>query len=196
MLAAGRSRRLGRPKQSLPFGDRTLLEATVTGARQAPLDDLVVVLGPEMEPMARRLAAMGVRSVETPPTAPACSLSIRTGLAALSGAGPEAVLLLLGDQPGVGAPEIRAVVEGWRASGKPLAVGRYRGEWAHPFLLSGPYMQGLQSLEGEKGVWRILEANADQVEPVEFDRPVPRDVDLWEDYLALLAEFGLPEPGI
>ena len=46
VLAAGGSLRLGRPKQLLPFGDRTLLEHVVaTACDSCPFDQLVVALG-------------------------------------------------------------------------------------------------------------------------------------------------------
>lgn len=42
VLAAGASRRMGRPKLYLPFGDRTLIEATVSHALDAGLRVIVV----------------------------------------------------------------------------------------------------------------------------------------------------------
>jgi molybdenum cofactor cytidylyltransferase len=193
VLAAGRSRRLGRPKQLLPFGGARLLEAVVAGLRGAPLDDLVVVLNPGLPELADELAQAGIRAVLTTPAAPACSVSIRTGLGAL-GAPLEAVLLLLGDQPGVGAPQVRAVTDGWRRSGKAAAVGLYRGARGHPFLLSGPALAALETIEEEKAVWRLLGEHPGWVHEVPLDQPLPRDVDDWDDYTALLAEFGLPAP--
>ncbi len=44
VLAAGRSSRLGRPKQLLPYDGMTLLGATLTVARRCPFDQLIVTL--------------------------------------------------------------------------------------------------------------------------------------------------------
>ena len=45
VLAAGRSARLGTPKQLLPYGDTTVLGATVAVARSCGFDQLIVTLG-------------------------------------------------------------------------------------------------------------------------------------------------------
>src|SRR4029079_4514058 len=45
VLAAGGSRRLGSPKQLLAFRGTTLLDVTLSTARQAALDQVVVALG-------------------------------------------------------------------------------------------------------------------------------------------------------
>ena len=66
ILAAGRSRRLGRPKQLLPFGETTLLGRVVENALAGPLEQVVLVLGPGMEEIARALARPGLRIVQTP----------------------------------------------------------------------------------------------------------------------------------
>jgi molybdenum cofactor cytidylyltransferase len=45
VMGAGGSRRLGRPKQSLPLGDTTLLGWALRDAEASRLDDVVLVLG-------------------------------------------------------------------------------------------------------------------------------------------------------
>jgi molybdenum cofactor cytidylyltransferase len=45
VLAAGRSTRLGTPKQLLPYAGTTLLGATLEVARHCPFDQLIVTLG-------------------------------------------------------------------------------------------------------------------------------------------------------
>ena len=45
VLAAGGSRRMGRPKQLLPFAGATLLDLTVATARACDFDQLIVALG-------------------------------------------------------------------------------------------------------------------------------------------------------
>jgi len=193
ILAAGRSRRLGRPKQLLPFGETTLLGQVVLSALAAPLNRVVLVLGPGMGAIGAGLARPGLTVVYTPETAPACSVSIQTGLQASPGSG--ALLLLLGDQPGVTPAVVAAVLSGWRQAQRPVAVGRYRGgEYGHPFVLSGPALAEVPGLSGEKAVWSLLQAHPEWVQAVDLDRPLPRDVDVWDDYLALLAEHGLPLP--
>ena len=100
ILGAGSSRRLGQPKQALPLGDTTLLGWVVREAEASSLDRVVVV--------ARDGVATGRATVALPDAGDGtCSSSLRSGLAA---AGPcDAVLLLVGDMPGVDASVIDAV---------------------------------------------------------------------------------------
>ncbi len=58
--AAGKSSRMGRPKLSLPLGQRTILEHVVAALRQAHVEHVLVVLGPhvgELAPLARTAGA-------------------------------------------------------------------------------------------------------------------------------------------
>src|SRR4051812_50219226 len=45
VLGAGGSKRLGRPKQTLPYGDGTLLGHVVAVARECAFDQVVVAIG-------------------------------------------------------------------------------------------------------------------------------------------------------
>jgi molybdenum cofactor cytidylyltransferase len=47
----------------------------------------------------------------------------------------------------------------------------------------------LSGLHGDKAVWKIVEADEDVVH-VAVPGPVPRDVDTWADYQALLGADG------
>src|ERR671933_1806209 len=105
VLGAGSSRRLGRPKQTLRFGETTLLGRVVENAEASSLEDVVVVLGGAAAhalPSARRGRA---RVTLNDAYRSGCASSL---LAGLDAAGPcDAVMLLLGDMPGVGAPPDR-----------------------------------------------------------------------------------------
>ena len=60
VLAAGLSTRMGRPKQLLPFGDKTILQTVVDTLLATDLEGVVVVLGHEAEAVRESL---GDRSV-------------------------------------------------------------------------------------------------------------------------------------
>ena len=46
--AAGTSSRMGRPKLALPLGGRTVLERVIETVRSAKIEDILVVLGPDV----------------------------------------------------------------------------------------------------------------------------------------------------
>jgi len=66
VLAAGGSRRLGRPKQLLPYGSATLLDHVLDTARACRFDQLLCVIGGGADEVRARVRLDGVAVVETP----------------------------------------------------------------------------------------------------------------------------------
>src|SRR5262245_29822325 len=99
VLAAGLSRRMGRPKLLLPVeGGKSLLQLAVERVLASGLTDVVVVVGGEARAMEAALAGLPVRIIVNPHHAEGQSTSIVAGLDALR-ADTEAVVVALGDQP-------------------------------------------------------------------------------------------------
>ncbi len=113
-----------------------------------------------------------------------CSSSIAAALGALD---PrcDVLVLMLGDQPGVTAATVEALLAGRR--GAPLAVCRYDDGLGHPIAFARSAFADLAGLHGDKGVWRLLERDAHDVAEVPIAGRVPLDVDTQEDYEAVLA---------
>ncbi len=185
VLAAGGSSRLGEPKQLLPFRGRTLLDATLDVARSCDFDQILVTLGGALDEVRSKVDLTGVAIVENVAYGTGCSSSIVT---ALDRVDPRAdgIVLLLGDQPGVTAGDVRALVR--EAAGQPLGVCRYDDGLGHPLWLGRAVFDDMRTLHGDKGVWKLLESGRYPVREVAVAGPVPRDVDDRDDYLALLAQ--------
>ncbi len=193
VLGAGSSRRLGRPKQSLPLGDATLLGRTVREIEASSLDRVIVVVG-GAEAEARAGVAQGrAELVSNAAYASGCASSLLAGLDAAGDC--DAVMLLLGDMPGVDAAVIDLTRADWDRERPWAAVTVYRGRPGHPFVFSAEAFPTLRSLHGDKAVWKILDGHPERVRPVPIDRLLPTDVDTWDDYLAVCATFGVePAP--
>ncbi len=190
VLGAGGSRRLGQPKQLLPYGERTLLDHTVNTARQCGFDQLVVPIGGAADEVRERVDLSGVEVVVNYDYGEGCSSSIA---AALEQVDPrcEVLVLMLGDQPGVTPQIVRALLDG--RGDAPLAVCRYDDGRGHPLAFDRRVFAQLADLHGDKGVWRLLDQRADEVVEVRIAGSVPLDVDTPEDYQAVLAEAGFTE---
>jgi molybdenum cofactor cytidylyltransferase len=117
-------------------------------------------------------------------------------LAGLDSAGEaDAIVMLLGDMPGVEPAVIDAVVAKRRADPSRAAVTQYQGGLGHPFVFSAEAFPTLRGLHGDKTVWRIVDGeSADRVRRVTVDRPLPRDIDTWAGYQAVCRDLGLPAP--
>lgn len=184
VLAAGGSSRLGRPKQLLPYRGATLLGAVLGTARACGFDQLLVALGGAADEVRAAVDLTGADVVVNDAYGSGCSSSIAAAMDALDQR-CDVLVLLLGDQPGVDAATVRALLAG--RGDAPLAVCRYDDGRGHPFAFASPVFGDLAALHGDKAVWKLLDHRADDVAEVAVPGPVPLDVDTWEDYEAVLA---------
>ena len=98
---------------------------------------------------------------------------------------------MLGDQPGVTAETVAALLAG--RGDAELAVCRYDDGRGHPIAFARSVFGDLANLHGDKGVWRLLDRGGDAVAEVRVPGPIPLDVDTPEDYEAVLARRGMNE---
>jgi molybdenum cofactor cytidylyltransferase len=184
VLAAGGSKRLGRPKQLLPYREGTLLDHVLETARECRFDQMLCVLGGGADDVRAGVDLSGVEVVENREFGEGCSSSIAAALRAID---PRAdvLVLMLGDQPGVTAQAVAALIDG--RGDAPLAACDYSDGRGHPLAFARDLFGDLSNLHGDKGVWKLMDRHSDKVADVPVAGPVPRDVDTWEDYEAVLA---------
>jgi molybdenum cofactor cytidylyltransferase len=185
VLGAGSSRRLGQPKQLLPYRGTTLLGWVVAQAEAcAALDEVLVVVGHAGDAVLASLTLGRARAVVNPEHQEGCAASYRAGLAAADprGAG---VLILPGDQPGITTAMIARVAADWRASGADLVAADYAGTLGHPLIFGRARFPELAALHGDKAAWKLVDRAGDTLRRVAMGCPLPADVDTPEDAAAL-----------
>src|SRR5664279_6348180 len=92
ILAAGESRRMGEPKQLLPFGGTTMLECVIDAFRSSRVDQIIVVLGHKAEEISQKLGtAPQLKIVKNPHYPQGMFTSVQAGLRAL----PEQAALVM-----------------------------------------------------------------------------------------------------
>lgn len=186
VLAAGGSKRLGQPKQLLPYGDGTLLEHVLGVALAVPeFDQRLCVLGGGGPDVRGGVELSGFDVVVNEAFGEGCSSSIAAALGAIDPRA-EVMVLMLGDQPGV-KPEIVTALLAGRGDA-PLAACGYEDGRGHPLAFARTVFAELSHLHGDKGVWKLMDRRASEVVDVPMAGTVPRDVDTWEDYEAVLAQ--------
>jgi molybdenum cofactor cytidylyltransferase len=188
VLAAGSSRRLGTPKQVLPYRDTTVLGATLDVARGAGFDQLIVTLGGAAEAVRAAVPLDGedVVVIDESGADFGCSASLRVALQQVD---PQAdgIVLMLGDQPRVDPATVRRMVQhGPVDPGGAVMVCRYTDGIGHPFWFGRVVFEELSQLDGDKGVWKLVQSGRHPVRELPVDGPVPLDVDTWDDYRRLL----------
>ena len=195
VLAAGGSTRMGRPKMLLPLGERTLLASAVRPHLEAGIGRVVVVLGcdaaairagaglpddPRVDVVVNRRWRLGQSS------------SLRAGLARCETA--EAVLVALGDQPGVTADRVALIASAWRPD-VPLVVPRSStGRAAHPVLFGRCLWQELRGLSGDVGARDVVRRH--HARAVRVDVAPLTDVDDDRDYRRVLEGRAPKESGL
>jgi CTP:molybdopterin cytidylyltransferase MocA/precorrin-6B methylase 2 len=195
ILAAGAASRFGSPKIDARLDDRSLLDHVIGATAAAGLGRLVVVVhggappADAVETAADSAAKFpaGVHVVRNPRPADGLSSSLRLGLAALSGAGPEvqAALVLLADQPLVRPEVVAALLSADVPPDRTIVVPRYaEGGGPNPALLLRAAWPLAGELTGDRGMGPLIAARPELVVevPVEGDNP---DVDTPAD-LALI----------
>lgn len=134
VLAAGRSTRMGTPKQILTWGDTTLVGEVVRRLEQCALSELVVVTGAAREGVEAALTGAAARCVFNPDfESSEMARSLQVGLQALT-PGASAVVVALADQPQLEPAVVGAIVQRWRETLAPVVAPAHRGQRGHPTL--------------------------------------------------------------
>jgi nicotine blue oxidoreductase len=194
ILAAGAGTRMGGPKALLEFRGRLLIERAIDAARAGGCAQVVAVLGAAAQEVQQRADLDGTRVAVNQGWSEGVGSSLRAGLAELArdaefadfggtyGPPVDAALVLLVDQPLVGADAVRAVLGAWR-DGARLAAASYGGQRGHPVLLGREHWAAAsQSATGDVGARAFLSAHAARLVLVPCDAVAdPRDLDVPAD---------------
>ncbi|MEP7198948.1 MAG: nucleotidyltransferase family protein [Chloroflexota bacterium] len=209
VLAAGESRRMGEPKQLLPWGDHTIIEQIIGTLLQSPVDEIVVVLGHRADEVVAKLpnpkpvlsAVEGsqipnpnvqhvptVRAIVNPHYRDGMLSSIQFGVASLA-ADVRAAFIVLCDQPQMKATTVTILRSAFEQAGNGIVVPSHQMRRGHPLLLDvRKYRAEILAIDGAPGLQTILRDHPDDILHVPFDDDsVLADVDTKEDYQRAIA---------
>ena len=179
VLAAGGGSRFGGGKLLARFGGQPLIEAVLDNLREAPVDEVIVVVGADAEGLREVCERYDVRIVENEEWERGQSTSVLAGLRACAG---DAAVVLLGDQPFIGAGAVGRLVAAF-AEGAKIAVATYGGKRRNPVLFSREVWPLLEAeLDGDEGARPVLQRHPGLVVEVPCEGVGdPADVDTSED---------------
>ena len=183
ILAAGQSKRMGKTKMLLPWGEVTVLEQVIATFGSAEVDDVLVVTGGDRERV-EALVKDPARMVFNPNYAEGEMLSsVQAGLVGLKH-GAEAVLIGLGDQPQAQERSVRLVIDEYRKSGASIVVPSFQMRRGHPWLVARPHWDEILHMRSPASLRDFLNSHADEIHYVELSNDsILQDLDTPEDYL-------------
>lgn len=192
ILAAGRSTRLGRPKQLLPYLGHTLIEHSVEVAIASEAQEVVVVLGSHPEAIREKLEGLPIQVVVNDEWLEGMGSSIRAGVKALP---PNigCVVIALCDQPTVTPDLIRELAERHFEAGSPIVASSYDGVVGAPCAFGRELFLKLLELSGDSGARDLIRNSPNPVDLVSFQGG-NLDVDTPEDFQRLVAMDQNGEP--
>ncbi|MCP9237603.1 NTP transferase domain-containing protein [Lewinella sp. JB7] len=182
ILAAGRSQRMGQPKQLLPWKGGTLLRHTVRRVLEAGEGEVFVVLGAHGAAVSESLAGLPVELFHNPAFAEGLGSSLSVGARRIAALDRFThLLVILGDQPGISPDYLREMLNEGREHPDRIVATAYGERSGVPALFPAAYLARLAEGGGDAGAARILNANPTDV--LRLTPPTPLfDIDTPEDY--------------
>ena len=182
ILAAGESRRMGRPKAFLPFRDGTFL-STLAETFAPCCTPVVAVFGFDGD-AAARLAPPGVTPVINRQYQRGMLTSLQAGLRTLDLPATDRVLFTLVDHPAVSPQTLARLIE----TRSDIAIPRLDGKRGHPVLVNREIAAAFLREPETAMVRDVIDRNSDRILYVDVNDPGIRDdVDDPSLYEALLA---------
>ncbi len=193
LLAAGASRRMGRPKQLLPVAGRPLVRLVAEQALAAPVTPVIVVLGAHAAQIGSSLAGLPVQIVVHDQWERGMGSSLRAGVEAVLAAKPEtkAVIVALADQPGCSADHFSRLIETHQATGRTIVASATEEGVGPPVLFAAHWFHRLRQLEGAVGARELLREQRAATATVPLETAA--DLDTPADYARFLHPGSEPE---
>jgi molybdenum cofactor cytidylyltransferase len=194
VLAAGESKRMGRPKALLPCppDGHTFVTQAVRTLHTGGIDEVGVVGRPHdsaLRTEVSRQARPVVAYLEnlTPERGQISSLLV--GVSYAEACDADGVMVLPVDIPSVKAATVRSLCDAFDRGAARIVRAVYQGRHGHPVIFGRPVFAELRAADLSVGAREVLRRDPARVFEVAVDDPgVLRDVDVPDDYRRLVDE--------
>jgi molybdenum cofactor cytidylyltransferase len=184
-LAAGGSKRMGRPKQLLPWAGTSLIRHTVSQVLKCGIDRVIVVVGAYENRVREELTGLPVEVVSNTKWEQGQSTSVQVGLSTVPKNSGAAIFFLV-DQPNISQSLIRTMIDRHANSLAPIIAPLVTGQRGNPVMFDRSTFDKFGSLQGDVGGKQLFSRY--QVDWVEwFDESVLEDIDTNDDYQRLIS---------
>ena len=182
ILSAGESKRMGTPKQLLPWGKSIILQQVIDNASASRLGTILLVLGHRSGEIASKIRVSSKTGIVVNADYKAgMSSSVKCGISHVA-ADVEAFMLLLGDQPFIGSGIIDRLIDSYQTGKHGIVVPVYDGQRGHPVIFDARYRQELLAI-GDNGAKEVTEKHNRDIFEVSVDSAdVLSDIDTPQEY--------------
>lgn len=189
VLAAGRSSRLGSPKQLLDYQGKSLLQHALDEALQTTMRPVIVVTGFNSEAVKKKVEGINVDVVENKGWEEGMASSLRCGLAAAQkmGAAIDGIIFMVCDQPYITKSLLNSLLQAQHETGLPIVASNYEDKLGTPALFHKSFFNELMELKGDTGAGKLIKLHEGLVATVAFPKGII-DIDTKKDYEDLLQQ--------
>jgi molybdenum cofactor cytidylyltransferase len=183
ILAAGESKRMHQPKMLLPFGNKTIIEKVIGNVISSGIRKVIVVLGSDKDNILKVTKKMPVMNCYNKNYRQGMLSSVQSGFRQMDDT-CRAVLVFLGDQPGIGPDVINSLTDAYRKSGKGIIMPVFNNERGHPLLFDSKYRDEITGLDPSATLRDLVRKFSDDVLEVKVKtESVLKDIDTKDDYI-------------
>ena len=194
ILSAGESKRMGKPKQLLPWGNSVILQQVIDNASASRLRKILLVLGSHADEIEGKIKVSSkTRIVVNRDFKEGMSSSVKCGVKNAPAAA-EAYMLLLGDQPFISSEILNKLIDSYQTGHHGIIIPVYNGKRGHPVIFDAKHKQELLGI-GDGGAKIVVDNHADDVLAVSLDSPeILADIDTPQDYQKAIGQAkNLPD---
>jgi len=181
---------MGSQKLLLPFAGKTVITHIIDQLLASVIDKVYVVVGHEPDRIAKELSGCPVTIVTNPDYKSGMLSTVRVGFEALP-ADCEAVLVVLGDQPGIISHLVDEMIHSFRETKKGILVPLHNAKRGHPIIVARHYQREILTHYDQTGLRGLLYAHPDDIFELNVSTSsVLHDMDYPEDYHKAIENNG------
>lgn len=183
LLAAGTSSRYGTENKLLEEldGEPLVRHAAMT-LIESGIDRVIVVVGYEQEQVRRALVDLDLEFLKNDEYAAGQSTSVKEGVRWVAEHGADAVLVALGDMPGVSSDTVDLLLRTYDRGVADILAAAYNGQRGNPVLFDERFFDELTDVDGDTGGRQLLFESDEAIAVETDDTGVLTDIDRPQDF--------------
>ena len=184
LLAAGRSKRMGRTNKLLLDVDGIpLVRKSAINILNSNVADMTVVTGFDEEKIVDALSGLNVNFVKNVNFREGLSSSLKTGLTNITPS-PSAVIICLADMPKIQPEHLNQLIENFDPSkGFEICIPTNKGKRGNPVLIGSRFFPHIFETSGDFGAKHVMMQHPDKIVEVEIGTSdIHLDIDTQDEY--------------